>query len=519
MRYLPLLILLSLIACTGTFPGKPAHLFPIKEFGRYGYIDSTGHQVIACRFEWAGDFSEGLAPILQDSLYGFINTAGKIVIAPKFSHAEDFSDGLCAVTLAGDTVAHTQFIRPDGSTAFIVPISVAGAFHNGRAQVTIGNSVCYLNKRGKVVINTHFPYGSGRFRDGIAMVWSGDKSQYIDTTGSVIATFPSMGNDEFSEGLARVQIGDTAHYIDVTGKVRMTPQDAKLNYSSFSSGLAQAFLAGYDHKTGFIDTSGALVIPVVYSNVRNFTEGLAAFWQGKQWGFIDHKGQVSIKPQFDDVEWDGFQHGLCKAGASHKWGYINHQGHFVWKEQDNVLYHKLDPAQWKLDTLQIQQPLADHMASNNANFPRQTTQAPAPGFTLRIDTVETTVFTDKYWARKVYLTNGSPDTVTIPAQDGRIKLIQQAVNKKGKWQDIERFTNSMCGNSYHTLFLVPGEFQLFAAPLYKGGFRTKLRFRLALANQEIYSNTYTGRINAGQFANPADKYSGGIVVESASRNR
>ncbi|MES2691581.1 MAG: hypothetical protein V4658_14330, partial [Bacteroidota bacterium] len=127
-------------------------------------------------------------------------------------------------------------------------------------------------------------------------------------------------------------------------------------------------------------------------------------------------------------------------------------------------------------------------------------------------TVDLTVFADKYFANKLYLINASKDTVNIPAQDGRIKIIQQAKNKNGEWQDIENFINSFCGNSYYTLRLAPNEFQIFATPIFKGEFKTQLRFKLEIDKQIIYSNLYSGQINQGQLLNPNDKDKTGIAV-------
>ncbi|KKK56337.1 hypothetical protein LCGC14_3065540, partial [marine sediment metagenome] len=104
---------------------------PVKhEFTRsdykYGYIDKTGQVVIEPQFDFADEFSEGLACVgvrgRIDSTekdvvtrrrsptdefiginrsyftkYGFIDRSGKIIVEPKFDHAESFSEGLAWV--------------------------------------------------------------------------------------------------------------------------------------------------------------------------------------------------------------------------------------------------------------------------------------------------------------------------------------------------------------------------------------------------------------------------------------
>jgi hypothetical protein len=64
---------------------------------RYGFIDREGNQVIEPRFEFADDFSEGLALVKVEGKYGFIDASGEFVIEPVYSNALGFSEGLAPV--------------------------------------------------------------------------------------------------------------------------------------------------------------------------------------------------------------------------------------------------------------------------------------------------------------------------------------------------------------------------------------------------------------------------------------
>ena len=46
--------------------------------GKWGYIDQQGEVAIAPQFDYAADFSEGLAAVQQDGRYGYIDTDGKL---------------------------------------------------------------------------------------------------------------------------------------------------------------------------------------------------------------------------------------------------------------------------------------------------------------------------------------------------------------------------------------------------------------------------------------------------------
>ncbi len=73
-------------------------------FVKMGYIDRTGHWVIHSRFEYYffDDFSEGLVPFRkQFGKWGYMDKTGKIAIRPEFDWAGNFSGGIAPVLLNG----------------------------------------------------------------------------------------------------------------------------------------------------------------------------------------------------------------------------------------------------------------------------------------------------------------------------------------------------------------------------------------------------------------------------------
>jgi hypothetical protein len=77
----------------------------------------------------------------------------------------------------------------------------------------------------------------------------------------------------------------------------------------------------------------------------------------------------------------------------------------------------------------------------------------------------------------------------------------------GRWQSLERFPQTHCGNSFHRVFLSPGEYWEFYAPHRQGSLKTKLRFRLeprgergiAEGGGTLYSNEFDGSIYSAEF--------------------
>lgn len=504
-------------------------LFPVKECGKWGYINSEGKKQIDCQFDKALLFSEGLAGVLVDSVWGFIDTTGKMVIEPKYKRVSAFSDGLCKVNLIKNKKWVEAFIKKDGATAFISPYKHGiSSFAYGRATVEVNNEVCVIDTRGKIVFNTHYPYGGGSpledgvvqvwggkggwVKEGLSQVWRGDTTKYFDKDGTLLLELDGMGYDNFREGLASVRKEDKMCYINKKGETIIALEKPNLVYGEFQEGLAQATIPGRDHTTGFINKQGKVVIPMIYRDVENFSEGLAAFRSDKLWGFINTKGDTVFTPQFRYAK--GFKNGLCKVANGKQWGYINRLGKFVWKSSKDIRYKKIDLAKWQLDTLERRVPMrvGRPFGYGYGSRPKAIDFSAKNKTYLMVDTTDITAFADKYLGYKVYLVNSINDTVYVPAQDNQVKLIKQAKNEKGEWQDIVTFTDSFCGHSYHKIQLLPKHYQIYATPITKGSFKTSLRFYLKLKGKVIYSNVYQGTIHKQQFVPAQGTQSTGIAV-------
>jgi len=73
----------------------------VKLFNKWGFIDSSGKEIVTPKYDKVYSFSEGLASVKLDRKWGFIDTTGKEVIALKYDNAFGFSNGLAIVELGG----------------------------------------------------------------------------------------------------------------------------------------------------------------------------------------------------------------------------------------------------------------------------------------------------------------------------------------------------------------------------------------------------------------------------------
>lgn len=99
----------------------------------------------------------------------------------------------------------------------------------------------------------------------------------------------------------------------------------------------------------------------------------------------------------------------------------------------------------------------------------------------------------------VFIRNITDSSQIIQHHDGRMMMVQEALNKEGKWKAIEYFEFSGCGNSIGIHLLLPGEYMMFGVNQYKGNFKTKFRVRLQTNGTILFSNEYDGCMNESQF--------------------
>jgi len=178
----------------------------------------------------------------------------------------------------------------------------------------------------------------------------GDRYGAIDAGGKVVIEPQYDAELRFADGLAVAAVGSKVGVIDLDGKLVISPQAkvgigsgefaqevslASLIAGDFAEGLAP-FRMG--RKLGYLDRSGAVVVPPQFDQVEAFAEGQALVAQGGRWGSIDRSGKWVIEPQFDKPF--RFREGLAAVLVSGKgFGYIDRKGQFVIPAQYNYAYN------------------------------------------------------------------------------------------------------------------------------------------------------------------------------------
>lgn len=173
---------------------------------------------------------------------------------------------------------------------------------------------------------------------------------FIDRTGKLVIDFDRLpksivGVGEFHDGRAVIYVpkqGDVpygyrsyhAGYIDQTGAMVIPPRFDSAH--DFSEGLAYVEVDAEGFK-GFIDREGRVVIKTEGRRAKDFHEGLAATESSDQdkWGYIDRAGTWVVKPQFGFA--DDFSENLAGVAVDRKYGFIDKKGRLVIRPRFDVL--------------------------------------------------------------------------------------------------------------------------------------------------------------------------------------
>jgi hypothetical protein len=117
----------------------------VTSFVKMGYIDPTGHWVIHSRLEYYfyDDFSEGLVPFRkQFGRWGYMDKTGKIIIRARFDWAGNFSGGIAPVLLENKCAHIDKSGRVTDQSQTILPLHKGEQNGHGRHQYKPHSSPC-----------------------------------------------------------------------------------------------------------------------------------------------------------------------------------------------------------------------------------------------------------------------------------------------------------------------------------------------------------------------------------------
>lgn len=297
-------------------------LFSVKRNGQKGLMSRTGEELVPCAFDDCGVIDEHFLWTRKDNTYGIYSSEGEKVQPCKFSSFFIYEGKKKKEVPLSDFAQLDRRQHPDlyavvsgkvgtlDSENFTTKLPCAYDYLSDFAtRMKITNGV--LTEQRLAVCRLNGKYGIVN-SEGKQIQPMGFDELRKDVSDPSSKELPDMG----SARDLHVRIGDKWGILTANGE-----QLAEVKFDSvgvFHDGLAVVKAA---ERYGYIDRSGAIVIPIQWMTAYDFSEGLAALRVDKKhFQFIDTAGTVVIKSKkYDSV--GRFRNGGCRVvkGGKVKW--------------------------------------------------------------------------------------------------------------------------------------------------------------------------------------------------------
>jgi serine/threonine protein kinase len=149
-------------------------------------IDKSGKE-ISRRYDYIDEFSNELARVELNAKWGFINTSGKEIIQLKYEEAGNFKDGIAPVVLEVDGKKNGGFIDKSGNT--VIPFNFGGLLSYGDGLICTrrDNKWIFIDKNYADIVIPKLDYDIiDDFSEGLASVRLKRSFGFIDKTGNEI---------------------------------------------------------------------------------------------------------------------------------------------------------------------------------------------------------------------------------------------------------------------------------------------------------------------------------------------
>ena len=125
----------------------------MKKDDKWGYIDAAGAEKIGFEYEYASDFSEGLAAVGLAGRIGFINDQGEMVIPARYQRARPFH---CGLSVVAEFAGEPHYIDRFGLEVSATEFTEMNDCSNGLARVKVDQNFGFLHQSGRLMISPRF---------------------------------------------------------------------------------------------------------------------------------------------------------------------------------------------------------------------------------------------------------------------------------------------------------------------------------------------------------------------------
>lgn len=250
-----------------------------QENGLYGLADVNGQVILPCIYDQEPIVREeiGCIYVLQDGLFGLLALDGSAILAPEWDALYSLDEGRTLwAAFRGEMVMNyrTGWEEPgeglwalysaDGTELSPLQWTKIGKMADGLMIVEKDGMQGALNAQGEVIIPVEWEYIQTPVL-GLLVVRRDGMSGVLDTSGAEVLP-PQACQSMY------------VNAVDSTIRIRQGTIDGDEQYA----------------RSGVFDLTGREIVPCIWGDVGDFSEGLAAVRDGDLWGYVNLQGELVI---------------------------------------------------------------------------------------------------------------------------------------------------------------------------------------------------------------------------------
>ncbi|HYG50200.1 MAG TPA: WG repeat-containing protein [Flavobacteriales bacterium] len=289
----------------------------VSDGNGWGFMDTTGKIVVACRYAGVTWFAKGLACVIDENdRAALVNHKNEIAFPfGKFRMIQ--LDEKCSRMIVEDNTLQ-NFLADLQGNVLTKGYEEINFSENDVYSFYEKNKKGVMDANGKILLPAKYGEISG-LSEGLYSFAQGGKWGFMDENFNVVIQ-PKYGGNVyygFAWGLSHFEINEKVGFMDTMGKIIIPAVFDEAGLFN-EQGYTHASLNG---KFGVIDRSGKFIVPATYDRIERSSKN--DYWvtlSNGLYGILGNNNQWKLNPEFEEMYFLNNNRYLVRVDGS--WGMI-----------------------------------------------------------------------------------------------------------------------------------------------------------------------------------------------------
>ncbi len=270
----------------------------------------------------------------EDLAWGLVDqTTGKALADPLFEkiYIRDFDSGAVARAVYRGS-GKFALLSLSGEVVNIKDAGFIGEFQGDVARINVGGRLGWYDVADIDTIESIS--ARDRFTNEVKMSYKycrGGKWGFIDKEGNWLKEAKYETALDFGMGVSRVRMDGKWGAINKDYKTIVEPKYDFIEPLFILNGRTYLAIGKNKVQMGFIDPKGEISIKPQFEKAGSFHNGLVKIFADGKWGYANTIGEIVIQPQYKEV--GDFHEGIARVRDKRWWGFIDSLGNPITKQK------------------------------------------------------------------------------------------------------------------------------------------------------------------------------------------